>query len=70
MDDRFPYLIVLERDDWDVIQDWCVANIGEFDDTWYKLGIDPAALLVSGDRRTSWFFKNERDAIMFALRWR
>lgn len=64
----WPYYIMLDRDDWPDIQDWCVVNIGEFDQAWYKLGIDPLAHL-EGDRRTHWFFKQQKHATLFALRW-
>lgn len=66
---EWKHCIVLNRDNWPEIQDWCVANIGEFDQAWYKLGIDPMAHMI-GDRRTTWFFKREVDAILFALKWR
>lgn len=66
---EWQHCIILDRDDWPKIQDWCVANLGKFDQTWYKLGIDPMAHL-NGDRRTTWFFKHKKDAILFALKWR
>lgn len=67
--ERFPYHVTLSTDEWWVIEEWCVATVGEFDQDWYKLGIDPAAYIMHGDRRTTWFFRNEQDAIMFVLRW-
>jgi hypothetical protein len=66
---EWEHCIILNRDDWPEIQEWCVANIGEFDQDWYKMGIDPMAHIF-GDQRTSWFFKRKADAILFALRWR
>ena len=66
---EWQHCIILDREDWPDIQDWCVANIGEFDQAWYKLGIDPLANMA-GDRRTTWFFKRKQDAILFALKWR
>ena len=54
--------------DWAEASDWCTENVGEFNQDWIKLGIDPAASLF-GDRTTTWYFKRERDAIMFVLRW-
>ena len=70
MGPEWKYCINLDRDDWDDIQTWCMKYIGEFDQSWYKLGIDPADYIVNGNRRTTWFFKREVDAIMFALKWR
>lgn len=66
---HLPYKITLYRDDWDIIEQWCFETIGDFDVTWYKLGVDPAAYVVDGDISTQWFFKDEKDAIMFKLRW-
>lgn len=66
---KFPYKITLYREDWDAIEQWCFEYIGEFDVTWYKLGVDPAAYVVNGDNSTQWFFKDEKDAILFKLRW-
>ncbi len=67
---EWPYCITLHREDWMEVQEWCTANIGEFDQTWYKMGIDPAEYILNGDRRTTWFFKHKQDAILFALKWR
>jgi hypothetical protein len=66
---EWPYRVTLDREDWEEIQNWCLVNIGDFDQFWYKLGIDPLAYMV-GDRQTTWFFKREEDAIMFTLKWR
>ncbi len=69
MGPEWPYRVTLYRDDWDVVQDWCLNNLGEFDQAWYKLGIDPAEFIMYGDRRTVWYFKREADAMFFRLRW-
>ena len=66
---RFPHRVVIERMDWDIIEQWCVANIGEFDQTWYKLGIDTADWVINGNHKTQWFFKRQQDATFFKLRW-
>ena len=69
IDAEWQHCIILNRNDWPQIQDWCVTNIGEFDKDWYKLGIDPMVHII-GDQRTTWFFKRKQDAILFALKWR
>lgn len=66
---KFPHKITLHRHDWDIIEQWCIDTIGEFDQDWYKLGMDPAAYVIDGDISTQWFFKDEKDAILFKLRW-
>lgn len=66
---EWAYHITIEGDHWPTIQDWCEANIGKFNDTWYKLGIDPAASFIYGVTRSVWYFKHERDAVLFSLRW-
>jgi hypothetical protein len=66
---EWRYRITLDTPDWYDVQCWCEANLGEFDKTWYKLGIDPAEYVIEGRTRTVWYFKDERDAIKFSLRW-
>ena len=51
------------------VQPWCASNIGPWNDTWYKLGDDPAAKAFDKDYRSTYFFKNEQDRTMFLLRW-
>jgi len=69
MSPEWKYKITLETFDWYEIQCWCEANIGEFDKDWYKLGIDPVEYVVDGRTRTTWYFKQKNDAVMFKLRW-
>ncbi len=68
-DDKFKYRITLTNIDWVTAQEWCQKHIGEFDVTWYKLGIDPAEYILEGETVTHWYFKHEKDAIHFKLRW-
>lgn len=69
MSPEWKYKIILERPDWHEIQSWCETNLGEFDKTWYKLGIDPAEYIIDNRTKTTWYFKEEKDAIHFMLRW-
>ena len=55
--------------DWTKAAAWCEENVGEFNQDWYKLGIDPLSGFRDGDPISEWCFKRERDAIMFVLRW-
>ena len=65
----WKYCITLYRADWPTIEQWCVANLGDFDDTWYKLGIDIAQQVVDGRVKTIWYFKQNHYAVLFALKW-
>ena len=66
---EWKYHIALHREDWYDIQLWCEQTLGEFDVAWYKLGIDPASYVIHGNTETVWYFKNERDAVLFKLKW-
>jgi len=51
------------------VENWCVENIGPWNETWYKLGADPAASIFDPDYRSTYFFKTEQDQLLFMLRW-
>jgi hypothetical protein len=48
---------------------WCVQNIGQFNQEWYKLGEDIAAQIVITDYKSTYMFRDQRDAVLFELRW-
>jgi hypothetical protein len=50
------------------VQAWCEANIGVFDQAWYKLGEDIMASMMS-DYKSTYMFRDERHAVLFQLRW-
>ena len=62
------YKIVVTVSDWKEVEDWCIEHVGHWNIDWYKLGIDPLAHL-SGDYTTTWYFKDEKNAMLFILRW-
>lgn len=67
---EWKHTIILTRRDYSAAEQWCLENLGEFDDRWYKLGVDPAGLVLSHlTPKTIWYFKDEKDATLFALRW-
>lgn len=68
-DPDWPYRVTVCNDNWYEIQLWCEANVGQFDQDWYKLGIDLAEVLVNGQTRTTWLFKRHTDAVLFTLKW-
>lgn len=65
-----PYRVKVRNPDWASAQEWCNQYVGEFDKDWYKMGVDIAEF-VNGEQNifTVWFFRLEKDAILFALRW-
>ncbi len=69
MSPDWKYKITIERLDWYEVQQWCELYIGNFDQEWYKLGIDPAEWIIDGRPRSTWYFKQEKHAVQFMLRW-
>jgi hypothetical protein len=48
---------------------WCENNVGQFDRDWYKLGEDIAAQSIMSDYKSTYMFRDQRDAVLFKLRW-
>ena len=48
---------------------WCEANVGVFDQDWYKLGEDIMAQSIMSDYKSTYMFHNEQHAVLFKLRW-
>lgn len=69
MNTEMKYKITLDRPDWYEIQEWCEVYIGVFDRDWYKLGVNIMEYVLNGKTSTQWFFREEKHAIMFALKW-
>lgn len=67
--ENWKYSVSVKNIDWCAAQDWCDQFIGVFDHDWYKLGIDPAEFITTGELTTTWWFKNEKDAMLFKLKW-
>lgn len=64
--------VVIYNDDWHKAEAWCEQNIGKFNITWYKLGIDPLEMMMrptGAETKTVWYFLREQDATMFKLKW-
>ena len=67
---EWTYHVVVENTtDWSTMQEWCNAYVGEFDQDWYKLGVDPLDYVLNDRFRTEWYFKREQDAVLFKLKW-
>lgn len=69
MTQDWPYHVTIETPEWWDAEHWCVAIVGDFGQDWYKLGIDPAEYVIDGRTRTTWYFKQEKHAMMFRLKW-
>ena len=51
------YCIKIKHQDWQVVETWCQQNIGQFNQKWYKLGIDMAQPSIYDDPiETEWLF--------------
>lgn len=66
---EWEYHITIHNPEWPIIESWCECFIGKFDQAWYKLGIDPAESVMTGEVRTTWYFKQETDAVRFKAKW-
>lgn len=66
---EWKYHITINQDDVEEVRNWCLVNIGEFKKSWYKFEVDLVRWHLDGDHRSTWFFKQETDAIQFVLRW-
>ena len=69
MNPELTHEVIIYNNDWHLVQAWCEQNVGEFDHTWYKLGIDPLTQLFERRTKTVWYFRYEKDALMFKLKW-
>jgi len=67
-DPEWPYICYTGAH-WAEVQEWCEANIGEYDRDWYKLGEDIAAQSIYTDYKSTYMFRDERHAVLFKLRW-
>jgi hypothetical protein len=50
------------------VEQWCLDNIGEWNETWYKLGQD-IAMVAIGYHESHYYFSDEKSAILFKLKW-
>jgi len=71
---KLVHKAVIRIKDWAEVEQWCLEHIGEWDQDWYRLGIDVAQLAVAIELEdygieTTWYFKDEQKMVMFLLRW-
>lgn len=68
MNPDLKYKVIIYND-WQLAQDWCEQTVGVFDQDWYKLGIDITMQLFDERIESVWYFRSDKDAAMFALKW-
>lgn len=61
--------IVYSHADWWDTTPWLEANVGEFNQTWYKLGRDIGGVLGGMRKGDEYRFLREQDAVLFMLKW-
>jgi hypothetical protein len=55
---------------WSDVEEWCDANIGPWNETWCKVGLDSESFIITDPHyRTTYYFKTEKDQLLFTLRW-
>jgi hypothetical protein len=72
MNPRLIHKVTIHNDNWHLAEAWCEHSLGEFNATWYKLGLDPMEMMmrpIGTKTQSVWYFLNERDAVMFKLKW-
>jgi hypothetical protein len=67
-DPEWPYICYTSHP-YPEVQEWCEANIGQFDRDWYKLGEDIMAQSILTDYKSTYMFRDERHVVLFRLRW-
>jgi len=70
VDHTHPFQVHFERDRYHEVEDmivWCVRQLGE--GGLYTSNKDKQWALITAFGKSSWLFKNQDDATMFALRW-
>ena len=50
------------------VEAWCIENIGLWNEDWYRVRHDIAAVAV-GWNKQSYYFRRPEDRTMFMLRW-
>lgn len=61
--------VVYSRADWADTTPWLEVNVGDFNQTWYKLGRDVIMELSSTWPGDEYRFLREEDAMWFKMRW-
>ena len=55
---------------WSLVETWCVANIGAWNEQWYRVHADLADFInVNNSPTENYYFRTGEQATLFALRW-
>lgn len=54
---------------WTEVADWCEANIGAYNQEWFRYGSDIAMGIDGEPIIDRYRFRTEQQAILFRLRW-
>jgi len=54
---------------WPAVEQWCVANIGAWNEEWYREHADLAEYIENGNVQETYYFRTGEQATLFALRW-
>jgi hypothetical protein len=68
IEQRFPYQCQT-RWTWTEVADWCEANVGQFDQDWYRYGSEIMAGLDGLPVQDTYRFRTEQAAVLFRLKW-
>ena len=61
--------VAYSRADWSDTTPWLEENVGEFNETWYKLGRDAIMFLSPNWRGDEYLFLRDEDRALFILKW-
>jgi hypothetical protein len=68
LEHRFPHECTTAHP-YHEVEPWCRENFGEFNERWYRYGRDIAIGVIDPDTRDIYRFRDDKDAIMFKLKW-
>jgi hypothetical protein len=60
----------ITKSHWSLVETWCVANIGAWNEEWYRVHAD-LTVFIDGNNFVSetYHFRTGEQATLFALRW-
>ena len=51
------------------VEPWCRENFGPFGNRWFRYGTDIAQGIMPGPHYDHYRFQDEKDAVLFQLKW-
>jgi hypothetical protein len=68
MNPKLPYTATT-KSHWPAVEQWCVANIGAWNEEWYREHADLAEYIENSNVQETYYFQTGEQATLFALRW-